>query len=273
MNIDIYSENEHHVLEAFNRQSAVFDHIYSSNKMIDYKRRRVRDHIMQFLKPDSNILELNSGTGEDAIYFAKHGHHIHATDISSGMLQILEQKVILQRLTGTITFENCSYISLEKLKDKGPYDLIFSNFAGINCTNQLDSMLDSLPALLKPGGMITLVFLPPFCLWEFLMLFKGKFRTSFRRFCGVKGAAAHIEGVSFRCWYYKPSHIIKKLKPGFHLLGYEGLCTVVPPSYMDTFADKHPHLYNTLKGYETKLKDRWPWRNAGDYVILSFQKK
>lgn len=272
MNTDIYMENEHHVLEAFNKQSVLFDELYSSNSMIEYKRQRVRDHVMKFLKPGSYILELNAGTGEDAIYFAKHGHHIHATDISSGMLEMLEQKVIQYQLTNKITFENCSYTSLSKLKNNGPYDLIFSNFAGINCTNQLDLILDSLPALLKPGGVITLVFLPPFCLWEFLMLFKGKFKTAFRRFCGVKGAAAYIEGICFRCWYYKPSFIIKKLKLSFHVLGYEGLCTLVPPSYIEGFADRHLNSYRILKEHEARLKNKWPWRDIGDYVTLSFKK-
>jgi len=46
----------------------------------------------------------------------------------------------------------------------------------------LSKVLDSFDPLLKPGGMVTLVILPKFCLWETLLLFKGKFRTAFRRF-------------------------------------------------------------------------------------------
>ena len=99
--------------------------------------------------------------------------------------------------------------------NRGPYDLIFSNFAGLNCTNELDKVLQSFDSLLKPGGIVTLVILPKFCLWEFLLLFKGKFKTAFRRFSGSKGAKAHIEGEYFRCWYYNPSFIRKHLKNSF----------------------------------------------------------
>ena len=58
--------------------------------------------------------------------------------------------------------------SLQTLKNKGPYDCIFSNFAGLNCTDKLDQVLAGFDELLKPGGMVVLVILPRFCLWESL---------------------------------------------------------------------------------------------------------
>ena len=75
--------------------------------------------------------------------------------------------------------------NLDNLKNRGPYDHIFSNFAGLNCTDELNKVLDSFNCLLKPGGFVTLVILPKFCLWEFLLLFKGKFKL-LSRFAGRK---------------------------------------------------------------------------------------
>ncbi len=40
-----------------------------------------------------NILELNCGTGEDALWFAKKGHKVLATDISEKMLGITQEKI------------------------------------------------------------------------------------------------------------------------------------------------------------------------------------
>src|SRR3954468_6979577 len=90
--------NEQFAAQAFSRQSVIFDEIYSGNTIVQYKRDRVRAHVMQYLKPGSTILELNSGTGEDATYFAQQGHHVHATDISPGMQQQLVQKVLNKNL-------------------------------------------------------------------------------------------------------------------------------------------------------------------------------
>ena len=265
--------NEANAADAFTGQSVIFDDLYSSNTIIQYKRDRVRDHVLQYLPPNSRILELNSGTGEDAIFFAGKVHHVHATDISQGMQQQLMLKVEKHQLGGMISNELCSYTALAQLKNKGPYDLIFSNFAGLNCTIELDVVLNSLSPLLKPDGMVTLVILPKFCLWETLLLFKGKFRTAFRRFFSSKGRTAHLEGNYFKCWYYNPSYITKRLKDQFDVLCIEGLCTIVPPSYIEGFAEKHPTAYAFLKNCEDKLKSRWPWKYIGDYYIISLRKK
>lgn len=265
--------NEANAAEAFTGQSAVFDDLYSEDTIIQYKRERVRNHVLQYLPKNSYILELNSGTGEDAIFFAGKEHYVHATDISEGMQRQLTLKVKKNNLDDRITNELCSYTSLDQLRNKGPYDLIFSNFAGLNCTNELDKVLEPLPALLKANGIVTLVILPKFCLWETLLLFKGKFRTAFRRFFCLNGRTAHVEGHYFKCWYYNPSYITNRLKDQFDVLSIEGLCTIVPPSYMEGFAEKHPLVFTFLKKWEDSLKSSWPWKLIGDYYVISLRKK
>ena len=273
MNNTISNINEKASAAAFTQQSKIFDDLYSGNTIIQYKRQRVRLHVQEYLLPNSSILELNSGTGEDAIWFALHGHHVHATDISEGMMEVLIQKRENRNLQENISYELCSFTELDQLKNKGPYDFIFSNFAGLNCTNELDKVLQSFSSLLKKDGIVTLVLLPKFCLWESLLLLKGKFRTATRRFFSNKGAVAHINGKHFRCWYYNPSFISKHLKNSFDVLSVEGLCSFVPPSYMETFPEKRPKAYHYLKTLENKLKNKWPWKFIGDYYIISLKRK
>ncbi|HZY37692.1 MAG TPA: class I SAM-dependent methyltransferase [Mucilaginibacter sp.] len=266
------SLNEQLAEAAFTRQSTVFDELYSSNTIVNYKRERVRQHVLKHNLSGNSILELNAGTGEDAVFFAQKGFNVHAIDISAGMQQELRQKAKKNKLEGLISTELCSFTQLDQLENRGPYDLIFSNFAGLNCTDQLDKVLLSFDCLLNPGGVVTLVILPKFCLWETLLLFKGKFKTAFRRFFAKDGRTAHLEGTYFKCWYYNPSYIIKRLSSNFRLLGLEGLCTIVPPSYIEGFAEKYPRAYNFLKEKENKLKTRRPWRAIGDYYIISLRK-
>ena len=258
---------------AFSAQAKEFDQLYGPDLIIQYKRERVRLHVENFLAPGSSILELNAGTGEDAIYFASRGHRVHATDISPEMQGVLKEKIRSAGLNSKISTEICSFTQLEDLRARGPYDLVFSNFAGLNCTNQLEKVLNSLDALLLPGGRATMVILPKFCLWEFLMLFRGKFKTAFRRFAGKKGAAAKINGNEFRCWYYNPSFVKKHTAGKFRVLGLEGLCTLVPPSYIDGFAEKRPNWFRRLKRWEEKYRKTFPWRSIGDYYIISLEKK
>jgi ubiquinone/menaquinone biosynthesis C-methylase UbiE len=273
MSLSSHHINEEQAAAAFSNQAAQFDALYAGDTIIQYKRKRVRDHVQQFILPNSEVLELNSGTGEDAIWFAQQGHTVHATDISKGMQEQLQQKVKVAKLEQQISSELISFTQLQNLQQQKQYGYIFSNFAGLNCTGELEKVLQSFTALLKPGGKITLVMLPKFCLWEFLLLFKGQFKTAFRRLFSSKGVQAHVEGEYFTCWYYDPSFVIGHLKNNFELLGYEGLCTLVPPSYIEGFAEKHPIAYNFLKNKENKWKCKWPWKFIGDYYIISFKKK
>lgn len=273
MNVLSNHINELKAAEGFTKQSTVFDELYNGDTIIQYKRQRVREHILSYAKKNCSMLELNCGTGEDAIYFAQKGFSVRATDISQGMLEVLRQKVERSGLNEQITIEQCSFIELEKLQAGQAFDYVYSNFGGLNCTGELGKVLDSLNTIVNPGGVITLVIISKFCLWETLLLFRGKFKTAFRRFFASKGRKAHVEGSVFKCWYYSPSFIKKQLQSKFEFLSVEGLCTIVPPSYIQNFAEKHPIAFNFLKKREDNLKSRWPWRSIGDYFIISFRKK
>ena len=265
--------NEELAAQAFTVQSDLFDGLYSNDTIIRYKRKRVRDHINEHLTAGSSILELNAGTGEDAIYFANQGCNVHATDISVGMLDTLKRKTLINGLEKKISSERCSFTALETLQERGPYDIVFSNFAGLNCTEHLNKVLRQLPGLVKPRGLITLVILPKFCLWESLLFLKGKWKTAFRRFFSSKGAISHIEGNYFKCWYYNPSYISSALRESFEPVTVEGLCTIVPPSYITQFAEKYPKSYSWLVQQENRLKGKWPWKFIGDYYIITLRKK
>jgi len=270
---DSFHIMEKNTAAAFDKQAAVFDRLYGTDTLISYKRDCVREHLARFLRPGSRILELNAGTGEDACWLAGQGVSVHATDISPVMLGKLREKINVRQLAGLIRAECCSFTALENLEEKGPFDHIFSNFGGLNCTNRLEKVLDRFEELLKPGGYATLVLLPKFCLWETAMLFRGKFKTAFRRFSGAAGTPAHIEGHHFHCWYYNPSFIRDYLKGSFDVVALEGLCTLVPPSWYEGFAEKYPRFYRFLVRKEKKWKSLRPWRSTGDYYMITLQKR
>jgi len=106
-----------------------------------------------------------------------------------------------------------------------------------------------------------------------LLMAKGKFKTATRRFFSGNGRRARVEGKYFTCWYYNPSTVIGYAKKEFELLRVEGLCTFVPPSYIEGFAEKHPKWYSRLVRLEEKFKTRWPWRSIGDYYIITMRKR
>src|SRR5436190_17085943 len=120
------------VSTAFSRQSSTFDSTEEKNQILQWMRDQIHAHCLRHFKPGDSILELNCGTGIDAVFFAEHGMNVHATDISEGMLNELRKKISEKNLEGKITTQKCSFTELNFVVDK-KFDCIFSDFGGLNC--------------------------------------------------------------------------------------------------------------------------------------------
>ncbi len=258
--------------EAFTEQSSIFDTTYSDSFITQYKRYRIRKVIDQIKLPEnSNILELNGGTGEDAIYFAKLGHTVHSTDLSEGMLSQMRSKITTHNLEHQIKSSQLDYHDLSSLQGE-KYDLIYSNFGGLNCTENLSQVLNQMPSLLNKNGKICLVIMPPCSLWEWLSLLKGNFRLAFRRL-KKNGTPSHIEGKHFLSWYYTPKFIKQQLETHCREVLTEGLCLIAPPVHYEH------HFFNKVKTFkflcklEEKICNIYPFNAMADYFILVLEKK
>jgi ubiquinone/menaquinone biosynthesis C-methylase UbiE len=232
--------NNNPATDAFSRQAIVFDKLYSGNLLSEYMRSKFREELMEHLGPDSNILELNCGTGMDSIYFAEKGFDITATDLADGMLNQLSLKADRLKLDN-FHMMKLDFEDLSPLGDRR-FSHIYSNFSGMNCSPRLDSILLSFRKYLKPGGKVTLALMPKYCPWEWLMILKGKFSTAFRRF-HKNGTNAHIEGLFFKCYYYNPSFVKRLVSKEYKILSAKGICVTVPPPFIEGFVERHPRLF------------------------------
>ena len=257
---------------AFSKQSPIFDEIDDNNQLILWVRNRVHDEVLAHIPQHAHLLELNCGTGIDALFFARNGIRVTATDNAEGMLAQLNKKVADAQMEDKITTARCSFNELEKLGDEIKYDYVFSNFGGLNCTNQLDKVLTDIDRLLKPDGRFTLVIMPKVCLWEMFMVFRGYFKTAFRRF-RKGGTKAKVEGLYFDCFYYNPQFIIDHLADSFRLVSLKGLSITVPPPFIEHFVERHPRLFARLERWENKIWDKAPFKSWGDHFMITMEKK
>src|SRR6478672_3565898 len=142
--------------EAFSMQSSVFDVIDYENNLVQLIRSNIRKHLLQYIEPKQTMLELNCGTGLDAVYFVEQGLKVHATDNAQGMLKQVEAKVNARNLHDLLTFQRCSFNELYLLEKK-KYDHVFSNFGGLNCAEDLKNVIQSLDEYMTVGSMAHLV--------------------------------------------------------------------------------------------------------------------
>jgi len=257
------------VNRAFTKQSDGYDAYDASNDILIWMRKQVRSHVLKQLKKNDRILELNAGTGLDALFFAEQGHQVYATDLSDGMIKQIEQKITDRKLGNNLKVQQCSYTELDRLSENG-FNYVFSNFGGLNCIPNLAEVIKHLPALLKPGAIVTFVIMPPVCPWEIGKVFKGKWKEAFRRF-NKKGAPAHLEGEYFPTYYFSPPQAVAAFGLEFKKIKLEGLATFSPPPYAEKFPERFPAAYKMLTWLDEKTAQFPLCRSYADHFILSMQ--
>lgn len=257
------------IAEAFSRTAEKYDSFANDHPNQTRMRNKVYSHIQRFVPAGSRILELNAGTGTDAVELARRGYEIHATDIAPGMLERLQDKVQRFQLSRQITFQQCSFTELGQVEG-APFDAVFSDLGGLNCIPDLTPVIAQLPKVLRPNGLVTWVLMPPVCLWEMAEIFRGHPRLAFRRFAR-NGTRAHLEGLDFTVYYFTPEKVLQWFADEYDCLAIEGLSVVTPTAESKNFAKRFTRLYQALSWLDDRLASRRPWRGWGDFFIITMR--
>jgi ubiquinone/menaquinone biosynthesis C-methylase UbiE len=257
------------IAEAFSRTAEKYDTFADDHPNQTRMREKVYSHIERFVPAGSRILELNAGTGTDAVELARRGYTIHATDIAPGMLDRLQDKVQRFDLSGKITVQRRSFTELDQIKG-APFDAVFSDLGGLNCIPDLSPVIAQLPKVLHPNGLVTWVLMPPVCLWEMAEIFRGHPKLAFRRF-GRDGTRASLEGLSFTVYYFTPEKVLDWFGNKYACLSIEGLSVITPTAESKNFAKRYTRLYGILSWIDDRLVTRRPWRGWGDFFIVTLR--
>jgi ubiquinone/menaquinone biosynthesis C-methylase UbiE len=257
------------IAEAFSRTAEKYDSFAEGHPHLTRMRNKVYSHLMRYLPLEARILELNAGTGTDAVQLAQRGYFVHATDIAPGMLNRLREKVGRLELNDYVTMEERSFLALENVQG-APFDAVVSDLGGLNCIPDLTPVIRHLPKILKVGGTVTWVLMPHVCLWEMAEVFRGNFSLAFRRF-SHGGVPANLEGLNFDVYYFSPRQVLQWFGNDFEFLTLEGLSVITPTAESKNFAKWHPRLYRMFSWLDDKLSPRWPWYGWGDFYILTMR--
>lgn len=253
--------------KAFSRQSILYDDYDEHNTTLTWMRRQVRKHALKYLRPNDKILELNSGTGLDAEFFAQKGFSVHCTDLSDGMIEQMKKKFSTGEFSDKITIQQYSFTELYKIENR-KFDFIFSNFGGLNCIPDLRKSTKYFPSLLNKNGRVCLVILPPVCPWELIHLFRGKIKFAFRRF-NKGGTMANVEGVKFKTYYFSAQNVMRSLGNDFKLLKLESLAVFTPIPQIEKIPKNFPALAKFLNKMDERISGVFPFNRIGDHIIVT----
>jgi ubiquinone/menaquinone biosynthesis C-methylase UbiE len=260
--------------QAFDAIADTYDADFGENPIGKWMRAVVWERYLTHFKSGDTVLELNCGTGIDAVFLAQRGIHVVATDASPKMIEQIQRKVMHLSLQKFITTKVVAFDELSQLSSHAAeFDGVVSNFGGLNCGPHPTNISETLASLLKPGGTFIACLMSNFCLWEILaFMVHGKFRQAFRRKVR-NGVDVQIGDHSVRTFYFSPKDFIHACERYFTTQRILGLGILVPPPGWVSFYHKHPKLFHHLAKIEKRVRHWFPLRKWGDHFIVELNRK
>jgi SAM-dependent methyltransferase len=256
---------------AFDQLAEGYDELFTKSLIGRAQRNIVWNALQQIFKRGDHILELNCGTGEDALFLGRNGVSVFACDASKRMVQIANQRLSVEDPDTSVQF---SLLPTERLREIGStpmFDGAFSNFSGLNCVADLTQTAEDLANLLPASAPLLICLSTRFCISEIVwFLLHGEFRKAFRRCSGQTSAT--VGQFTVDVYYPTVRQLRKLLSPFFVLQSVTGIGVTVPPSYVEIWIRRHPRFLGLLRALDAIVATRPGFRVLGDHMLLRFER-
>jgi SAM-dependent methyltransferase len=259
--------------QAFDTYAESYDEHFTNSLVGRAQRNQVYNCLLsEFKLHQLDVLEINCGTGEDANWLFKQSAHVTATDISDGMIKVAIAKA--EKNKATIDFHVMKAQDINKLSNSN-FELIFSNFGGLNCLNSEELVEFKLACIEKQSrtNKIALVIMGTNCFWERLFFWIKKDKVKFNRRRHKRGVDTIIDSVSFKTFYYSPTEIQKLFEDQYNPILVKPIGLFIPPSYLEPYIERRPLFFKLLRFLDVVFAQFSFFANKSDHYIIILEKK
>lgn len=253
--------------------SASYDEVFTNTVIGRAERDAVWRELDRVFQAGQRILELNCGTGVDALRLAEHGVRVLACDLSPGMIEAARRRLESSAVAHLVDFRVLRTEEIGALAGEGPLDGAFSNFAGLNCVPDLAGVARTLGCLMRPSARMLFCMLGRYPPWDMARyVAHGELRKATERLRSGGTLRAFADGSAHRVHYPSPGVIARTFAPEFRLRKLTGVGLSLPPTFMEPWAGRLPRLFEGLA-----RADRWLGRVPGvrclaGHVLLEFER-
>jgi ubiquinone/menaquinone biosynthesis C-methylase UbiE len=250
---------------AFDAIAATYDETFTSVSIASIMRQAVWRRVDAAFPAGASILELNCGTGEDAVHLATRGVRVLATDIAPEMLRIASEKIVARQVSDLVQTAQLGWKNLDSLAE-AHFDGALSNFGGLNCVDDFAAAATALARRLRPGSPVLLCVMGPIALWEWLW-FGIRLQPSkvFRRL----RRKPQWRGIRLR--YPSPFTLERAFSRDFHVKRVSALGVFVPPC-LESIARRYPRLIALLNRWERRFETVPPLPWVADHYLLELER-
>ena len=245
-----------------------YDQIFPETLIGKAQRAAVWRELDRAFQSGHKILELNCGTGIDAVHLAERGVQVVACDLSPRMVELAVRRSVGAGVAELVKFRVMPTEDVAQLvQEDVRFDGALSNFSGLNCVEDLAKLARALGKLLRPGARALFCVAAPICPAEMAWyLGRGDVRRALRRF------RPRRENPGVKVHYASAREIAHTFSPEFRLQRWQGIGVAVPPSCMESLARKTPRLIDGLARVDRWLSHAPVVKRFADCLLLQFER-
>ena len=254
----------------FDDLAATYDDTFSTSEIGRRMRAAVWQRIDALVAPGDRVLEVNCGTGEDAIHLGRRGVHVLATDVSPAMVATTAAKVAAEDLGDLVSVRTLAIEDLDPTEVGGDarFDVVLSDFGGLNCVADLAAAGGRFGRVLRPGGRVVACVMGPVVPWEWAWyLAHGDPRRAFRRL----GRATEWRGMTIT--YPSIGSFRRAFAPDFELERVSAVGVLLPPTYAEGWAGRHPATIDRLERWERRIAANPLAARMADHYLVELRRR
>jgi ubiquinone/menaquinone biosynthesis C-methylase UbiE len=250
---------------AFDAIAGTYDQTFTSFSIASHMRRAVWRRADSAFPSGSVVLEMNCGTGEDAVHLAARGVRVRATDISPEMVRVAAEKVTAGGVSDLVDISQLAWEELDSLGE-ACFDGALSDFGGLNCVRDLRSAARALARRLRPGSPVLLCVMGPVAVWEWIWFGAHlEFSKAVRRLRGDP----RWRGIPL--YYPSPGSLSRAFSCGFRVKRVSALGLLLPPC-LESIAPRWPRVIDALNRCERLCEAVPPLAWISDHYLLELER-
>lgn len=273
-------DSDEQLASAFDELAPRYDEDIAGNAVGVRMRSVFRSVLRETFPRVRSVFEIGCGTGIDALWLARQGIEVVATDISPEMVELVKAKARAEGLSERLRCRRLGAREIGSLADEfgeASFDGGFCHAGALNMEPKIEQVPLGVRKIVKPGGAFVCSVVNVTSLFEVVFYpLVLRPRKAFRRIGNVVPIPVSRKGPLRRrvvpTRFYTARGMERVFGDGFALESVRGMQILLPPSNLTDEYAKTRFVFAPLERIEDRLAGTPPFRSWGHHSILVFRR-